>query len=71
MNRFDNRNRMSFEEMRRRHASRSVDRSQAGGDLFENDWEVFVARFDANTGRYVSRTFCCDDAVSTACCRVT
>lgn len=36
----------------------------SGGKLFEREWEVFVARFDKNTGKFVTGTYCCEDAIS-------
>lgn len=54
---------MSFEVLRRRSVpAETQDRS--AGKLFEKDWEVFVARFDREAGRFVTKTFCCEDAVT-------
>lgn len=35
-----------------------------GGGLFETNWEVFVARYDKDSGRYVSGTVCCETALT-------
>lgn len=54
--------RLSFEEMRRRRSSTGS--AERGGALFETEWEVFVARYDRNSGRYTLATYCCDDAAT-------
>lgn len=60
----DNKRGMSFEELRRLRSGQPEINEQRGGNLFETDWEVFVARYDKNTGKYDNRTFCCECAVS-------
>lgn len=35
----------------------------AGENIFERDWEVFVAKLDRETGKYVTFTYCCEDAI--------
>jgi len=54
---------MSFEELRRLRSGQP-EKEQRGGKLFETDWEVFVARYNENTGKYDNRTLCCEGAVS-------
>jgi len=56
--------RKSFEGprcFRTEHCNKS---GRTSGELFETDWEVFVARFDRKTGKYVNLTFCCESAVN-------
>ncbi|MEQ1922572.1 MAG: hypothetical protein ABL952_08690 [Pyrinomonadaceae bacterium] len=53
-----------FDKLCRRILGGCETNSQNGGGLFETQWEVFVARLDKNTGRYESRTYCCEDAIS-------
>lgn len=55
---------MSFEELRRLRSGQTKPDDKRGRRLFETDWEVFVARYNENTGKYDSRTLCCDGAVS-------
>lgn len=55
---------MSFEELRRLRSGQTEANEQRGDKLFETDWEVFVAKYDKNTGKYDNRTFCCECAVS-------
>lgn len=40
------------------------DRSFA--EMMSSNWEEFVIRYDARTGRYITRTACCPGAP--ACC---
>ena len=55
--------RMSFEE--RRCQVRCLPDSQLGGkDQFERDWEVFVARYDAESRNYVTKTYWCEDVIA-------
>ena len=60
----NNKRGMSFEELRRQQLGHAKTDEQSGGDLFETDWEVFVAKYDKNTGKYDNRTFCCECAVT-------
>ncbi|MBK8465922.1 MAG: hypothetical protein IPL32_08835 [Chloracidobacterium sp.] len=41
---------MSFEELRRLRSGQP-EKEKRGGKLFETDWEVFVARYNENTGK--------------------
>ena len=53
----------SFDRLcRTKLGNRDTNRRHAG-DLFEIDWEVFVAKYDTNTGSYSSRTYCCEEAI--------
>ncbi len=36
----------------------------SGKGIFDKDWEVFVARYNKNTGKFESSTYCCEDAIS-------
>ncbi|MBX3293797.1 MAG: hypothetical protein KF881_12995 [Acidobacteria bacterium] len=33
-------------------------------NLFESDWGVLVFKRDPETGKYLSETYCCDEAVA-------
>lgn len=55
----------SFDKLCRRILGGCESKGQSGGGLFETDWEVFVARFDKNTGTYETSTYCCEDVIST------
>ena len=63
MNIRENNHRMSFEEKRCQvrclPETRSVMRLQ-----FELEWEVLVARYDPESGNYVTRTYCCEDVIA-------
>lgn len=55
----------SFDKLCRRILGGCKTTAQSGGGPFETEWEVFVARFDKNTGKYETSTYCCEDAIST------
>ncbi|MEO7539229.1 MAG: hypothetical protein ABIV21_04335 [Pyrinomonadaceae bacterium] len=54
----------SFEELRRKRQRMAESNERGGGGLFERDWEVFVARYDKDSGKYLSRTLCCETALT-------
>ncbi|CAN5395294.1 hypothetical protein BH10ACI3_BH10ACI3_11270 [soil metagenome] len=60
----DNNRKSSFEKLCRRIFGGCENGGTSGGELFEKDWEVFVVRFDPETGKHVGLTFCCENAVS-------
>lgn len=63
MNISENGHRMTFEE--KRCQVRCLPEPPSGGKVqFEHDWEVFVARYDAESGNYVTRTYCCEDVIA-------
>jgi hypothetical protein len=54
---------VTFDERRHCHAGQTETDDRAGGGLFAKEWEVFVARFDKELGRFVTSTFCCEEEV--------
>ncbi len=60
----DKNRKIKFEKLCRRIRGGCESESQSGGGLFGKDWEVFVARYDSEKGKYVSSTFCCEAALS-------
>ena len=50
---------MSFDELRSRRSSESEQQGRSTG-FFEREWEVFVARYDKRSGKYVTCTSCCE-----------
>ena len=36
--------------------------SERGRDLLNGDWKVLLVRRDAESGKYVAKTLCCDEA---------
>lgn len=35
----------------------------ADDNIFEREWEVFVAKYDRESGKYLTLTYCCEDAI--------
>ncbi len=54
---------VTLEDRRSCSAGSTEQPELSGSGLFARDWEVFVARFDKELGRFVTSTFCCEDEV--------
>lgn len=54
---------ISFEEKRCQVRCADEHGRPADENIFEREWEVFVARYDRDSGKYVTLTYCCEDAI--------
>lgn len=54
---------MSFEEKRCQVRCSDEHGRPADENIFEREWEVFVARYDRDAGKYVTLTYCCENAI--------
>ena len=63
MKRTNNKCGVTIEERRSCSSGQTEHPEGSGGGLFARQWEVFVARFDKDLGRFVTSTFCCEEDV--------
>lgn len=52
------------EENRPVNSAKETKGESVSDPLFDHDWEVFVVKRDSATGEFVTKTACCEDALS-------